>query len=102
MVLIDNEIFKGLLFDRANSFEPAKNYPEEFWEEIIQYLEDVGFLTPRYNDPKYIIDNIAINGEIKTLEELLEDYETEEKVEKVSEKEGWLKVGEYYVLNLGL
>lgn len=102
MVLIDNEIFKGLLFDRANSFEPAKNYPEEFWEEIIQYLEDVGFLTPRYNDPKYIIDNIAINGEIKTLEELLEDYKTEEKVEKVSEKEGWLKVGEYYVLNLGL
>lgn len=102
MVLIDDEVFKGLLFDRANEFGPAKSYPEEFWEEVIQYLEDIGFLSPKYNDPKYIIDNIAINGEIRILEELLEDYKTEEEIEKVSEKEGWLKFGEYYVLNLGL
>jgi hypothetical protein len=32
---------------------------------------------PSYNTPAYIVDNIAINGEIKSLEDFQNDYDLE-------------------------
>ena len=82
IVQIDGDVFKEMLLERADSFNPAENYSEEFWIEVVDRLEDMGFMSdPQYNDPKYIIDNIAVNGEIFPVDEIrdhLNDNDIEE------------------------
>lgn len=108
MVEIDEDIFVDLLNDRVREFYPAQGYDEEFWDECIDYLRQIGFMSnPSYNDPKYIIDNIAVNGEIYPFDECAENFQEIEKdfngdVNEWIQRNGYLKFGDYVVIRLGL
>ena len=113
-VEIDKDLFIDMLWERINSSEFGEYYPETFWQEVIDYLSDIGFLSPEQNHPSYIIDNIAVNGEIfdiseeslkehlnnKELKEFKEDYNGD--VQKWANDQGYLFFDEYIVINLGL
>lgn len=107
-VEIDDDIFIELLWDRVNSFTPAKGYDEEFWTECFDYLSEIGWMgDPWKNDPKYIVDNIAVNGEIFALEDCADNYDEinddyKGDVNAWIEDNGYLVFGDYVVINLGL
>ena len=108
---MDDEEFKDLLWDRVNTFPPAQNcYPDWVWDYLFDDLEDMGWLKPEYNSPMYIVDNLAVNGEIKPYEEVETGYGLNGRtVEEFIEDEGGTIIespyddGEKYViLNYGL
>lgn len=107
-VEIDDDIFIELLWDRVNSFTPAKGYDDEFWTECFDYLSETGWMgDPWKNDPKYIVDNIAVNGQIFALEDCVDNYDEinddyEGDVNAWIEDNGYLVFGDYVVINLGL
>ena len=107
-VEIDDDIFIELLWDRVNSFTPAKGYDDEFWTECFDYLSEIGWMgDPWKNDPKYIVDNIAVNGEIFALEDCADNYDEinddyKGDVNAWIEDNGYLVFGDYVVINLGL
>ena len=77
--MTNNETFEELLFERVAEFPPARKYSDKFWEEAINFLLAMGVSfswsnVPIKNDPKYIIDNIAVNGQIVKLKEAAENY----------------------------
>ena len=73
---IDDGTFRDMLWERINNFYPAQNcYPDWVWEGIFDDLESMGWLKPEYNYPSYIIDNLAINGEIKPYEDVEAEYD---------------------------
>lgn len=107
-VEIDDDAFIEMLWDRVNIFTPAKGYDEEFWTECFDYLSDIGWMgDPWKNNPKYIVDNIAVNGEIFALEDCVDNYDEinddyEGDVDAWIEDKGYLVFGDYVVINLGL
>ena len=107
-VEIDSDIFKEMLLERADSLPYASAYPEEFWTETVDYLEEIGFMSdPQYNDPKYIIDNIAVNGEIVRVDDASSEYheiddEYDGDVDAWADDKAVTRIGDYIVLNWGL
>lgn len=106
MVQIEDETFKEMLWDRVKEFCPD-SFTDIFWNEAFDYLEECGWLEPEYNKPNYIVDNIYVNGEIRTEEELREDGlvledATSSDIERIASDKGWTKCDGYYVLNWGL
>lgn len=64
-------------------------------------------MKPNYNDPKYIVDNILINGEICAVEDCADNYDEINKdydgdVDEWAEDNGYPLFGGYVVINLGL
>ena len=89
-------IFNIIYYLKSNNCVPSVNY-----------LSEIGWLKPNYNDPKYIVDNILINGEIchtddcaDNYDEIDEDYDGD--VIAWAEDKGYLLFGDYVVINLGL
>ena len=73
---IDDDTFKDMLWERVQNFYPAQNcYPDWVWDALFDDLESWGWLKPEYNYPSYIVDNLAVNGEIKPYEEVETDYD---------------------------
>lgn len=107
MVQIDDDVFIDMLWERVSTFAPNV-YTDEFWGEVFEELKDGGWLKePRYNNPSYIVDNIAINGNIHPIEECPELYpEIDESyggdVEAWAEDKGYGIVEGYVVVNLGI
>lgn len=66
-VTMNESIFINLLYKRVEEF--PNPYPKEFWSEIFGFLSDTGWLRPELMSPEYIVDNIAINAEVRTSEE---------------------------------
>ena len=105
-VKMNGETFIDLLRDRVLEVYAARNYPNSFWEGVWDYYRDTGF--PTDSDgcvlaPSVIVDNIAVNGEIKTFEELhSEGYLDEDTTKDELLESGWLKIGNYYVINWGI
>lgn len=59
---------------------------EEFWKEALEFFADIGWMSdPWDNDPSYIVDNIAVNGEIIDLEEDLEEHFNEKELKEIKE-----------------
>lgn len=110
-VTIDDDAFIDMLWDRVDEFCPG-SYSDEFWDAAFDYLKEVGWLSnPILNKPSYIVDNIYINGNIKTLEEIRENYTFPDiDMDKMSDDElseylienGWFVMGDRFVKNLGL
>lgn len=64
--------FLRQLEDRVAHFSPAWAYSRRFWEHVLTAIAYSGGLEePLLNDPEYIVDNIAINGQIHELDEAL-------------------------------
>ena len=107
MVQIDDDVFIDMLWNRVNEFAPNA-FTDEFWEGIFEDLKDAGWLSdPKKNYPSYIVDNIAINGDIKPIEECAENYsEIDESyggdVEAWAEDKGYIIIDGYVVVNLGI
>ena len=56
-VEIDEDLFIDLIYDRVDEVKHNwGDYGDEFWEDCIEYLSDIGWLKPDYNDPRYIVD----------------------------------------------
>lgn len=109
-VVVDKDNFIDWCWDRVNE-RYSDYFSDEFWEECFDYLAEDGFLSkPQYNDPAYIVDNIAINGEIVAKEDCSsDDYFPEINnaiykgdVDKWIDNNGYLVFGDYVVINLGL
>lgn len=105
-VTIDDDAFIDMLWDRVDEFCPG-SYSEEFWDAVFDYLKDTGWLqNPAHNLPSYIVDNIYVNGEVKTLEEIRSNYpypdmdkKTDEELEEYLLDGEWIKIGDRYVRN---
>ena len=73
-VTIDDDVFIDMLWNRVDEFCPD-SYSEEFWNAAFDYFKEIGWMNdPIRNTPSIIVDNIYVNGEIKTLEEIRSDY----------------------------
>ena len=106
-VKINEDAFINMLWDRVDEFPSARGYSEKFWEECFDYLSDIGWLDADYNIPMYIIDNIAINGEILDFDECKDNFDEIESeyhgdVEEWARDEGYPIFDDMVVLNLGL
>lgn len=92
MVQISNDVFIDMLWRRVSEFYAANSYPKSFWKAIFEYLSECGFLDdPSKNNPLYIVDNIAVNGCFKTVEDL--------ESEGMEINPDWLKFGDYYCID---
>lgn len=108
-VMIDDDVFIDMLWERVNTFCPD-SYSKEFWDAAFDYFKEIGWMTdPIRNTPSIIVDNIYVNGEIKTLEEIRSDYsypdmdkKTDEELEEYLLDGEWIKIGDRYVRHWGL
>lgn len=106
-VEIDEDVFIELLWERVNDFRPAQAYDDDFWTEVFDYLSETGWLDSDYNNPSYIVDNIAVNGDICEKDECIKNYDAinddyEGDVDAWIDDNGYLVFGDYVVINLGL
>lgn len=111
-VMIDDDVFIDMLWERVNTFCPD-SYSEEFWDAVFDYLKETGWLpNPAHNSPSYIVDNIYVNGEVKTMEEIRENYSypgvditkmsDDELRNYLAEETDWMTMGDRFVRRLGL
>ena len=111
-VMIDDDVFIDMLWERVNTF-CSNSYSEEFWDAVFDYLKDTGWLSDSaHNSPSYIVDNIYVNGEVKTLEEIRENYSypdvditkmsDDELRNYLAEETNWTTMGDRFVRRLGL
>jgi len=106
-VEISEDIFIDMLWERINEFQPAKAYDKNFWADCIDYLSEIGWMgEPRYNNPMYIVDNVAV-GDICAIEDCANNYDAIDNkydgdVTAWIEDNGYLVFGDYVVINLGL
>lgn len=103
-VTIDEDVFVDMLWDRVENCPFGNPYDEDFWTETFEYFEGTGWMQdPRRNDPKYIIDNIVVNGSIKSVDEVPNEFDLNGmSVEEWAEAEGYPILGGYVVINWGL
>ena len=108
-VMIDDDIFIDMCWERVDEFCP-NSYSKEFWDAAFEYLKETGWLNnPTQNRPSIIVDNIYVNGEIKTLEEIRENYSYPD-MDKMSDDEleeylldnEWIKIGDRFVRRWGV
>ena len=101
MVQIDDDIFIDMLWERVNNGAFDNPYSDEFWMEAFDRLKGNGWMgDPQYNDPKYIIDNIIVNGEIVHKDDVEDDYDLEGKtVEEWIKDNGYEVVDDYVIIN---
>ena len=103
---ISQSLFTEMVEERIHDFGLEYIYDREFWDKVVEYFEEIGWESIPLNnrEPKIIIDNIAINGEINSVEEIMKEYElsTEEEVEEKANEEGWLRMADLYVISWGL
>ena len=106
-VEIDSDIFIDMLWDRVNEMDSYDSYSEKFWKECFEYLDEIGFLKPKFNKPSYIVDNIMINAEITPKDECADNYDDineqfDGDVEAWAEEHGYFIWDDFVVINLGL
>ena len=103
---VDKDTYKDWLFKRTKEFYACDGYSEDFWNEIIDYIVDNEMISPDHADPMYIIDNIAVNGEIYAKDECAEIYseindEYNGDIDAWIEDNGYNVFDDYVVLNFG-
>lgn len=107
-VEIDEDVFIDMLWERVNETRWGSNYSEDFWTECFDYLSEIGWMGDPYeNNPSFIVDNIAVNGEIYKKDECADNYDTinddyEGDVDEWIDDNGYLVFDDYVVINLGL
>lgn len=111
-VEVDEVMFIDMLWDRVEHGVFDNPFDDEFWEEAFEILSETGWLGAQHNNPVYIIDNIIVNGDIFSIDEISEDGERSDIYQEVQDEyEGdideWIgnnatRVGDYVVINWGL
>ena len=107
-VKVDEDAFIDMCWQRVNEFRPAKGYDDDFWTEVFAYLSDIGWLKdPWENTPSFIVDNIAVNGDICAIEDCADNYSEINDdyggdVDAWMDDNGYTRFGDYVVINLGL
>jgi len=105
-ITIDEDLFIDMLWDRVNEVQNTMkwcNYSDAFWEDTFDYLSSTGWLKSDKNTPSYIIDNIAINGEIVDFDEVKDNYDIGNKtVEEWADENGYPICDGYVVINFGI
>ena len=101
-VEISEDEFIDMLWERVNDFAYSVTdyYNDPLYEACFEYLSEIGWLDPQYNSPKYIVDNIAVNGEICMKEDLPSNYG--KTFEELDEDDYLFATDEWVVFNLGL
>jgi hypothetical protein len=62
------DVFYDLCFFRRDEW-PAACIPDCIFDYAMELLEETGGLSPEYNDPRYIVDNLAANAEWEDFKE---------------------------------
>lgn len=107
-VKVDEDAFIEMCWERVNDFRPAQAYDDDFWAEVFAYLQDISwFKDVSKNLPSYIVDNVAVNGDICKKDECIDNYDAINKkydgdVDEWIDDNGYIQFGDYVVLNLGL
>ena len=102
-VQVPEDIFIDACWERVNDRYP-NYYPDEVWQWCFDLLSDCGWLRDANNNyPSYIVDNIAINGEIVPIADL-QEYDVPEGVDvyEYAEEQGWSIVADYVIINMGV
>lgn len=108
MVQISDDDFIDMLWERVANFKPAHSLPDDFWEGVFDMLKDQGWFNGA--TPAKIVDNIAVNGEIKTIDEIRQEYDIPNANDMTDNELGrllvndldWGKIGSMYVRHLGI
>lgn len=107
MVQMEDDAFIDLLWDRVDSTDFGKMYPESFWKDAFEQMKDFGWFSPRYNAPMYIVDNVAVNGNIIARDEVKAEFDEIDRdyngdIDEWVADNGYDICGDYVVLNWGL
>lgn len=91
---IDIEDYLDLLEDRKRQCveDFGWSIPECVWNYALEMIENCG-VDPNNASPKYIVDNIIINGDYHHYDDIREDGETDEELEKRLEDDVMAFVG---------
>ena len=108
-VTISDDAFVDMLWDRVDEFYAAKGYDESFWQEAFNILRESNWLglNDRELTPSYIVDNIAVNGEIVHRDDAANNYDVIDTeyngdVDAWVEDNGYTYCGDYIVVKWGL
>ena len=98
-VKIREDDFIDLLWERVSN-SSFNGYDDDFWDVTFDWLSQAGWLEPQYNYPSYIVDNIAVNGDIvdKSEQDLTED----EIQQMIDDGDILYETKNYLVYNLGI
>lgn len=98
-VEIDESEFIELLLERVYS-DYNNYYDDEVWNACFEFLSESGWLEPSRNNPSYIVDNIAVNGDIVAKEDLPREYG--KSFEEMDEDEYLFATDNYVIFNMGV
>ena len=88
------DAFECLLDDRRNFWEGDghRTIPDCVWEYAMDLLRECGGTgNPEYNDPRYIVDNLVVNGSWEDFDEVRkfrEEYADAEDLAQALEDDG--------------
>lgn len=78
---IDTQSWIDMLDDRRNEWlgGSCRQVPDCVWNYTIELLKECGGLAnPEFNDPKYIVDHLVVNGKWQDFDERKNDGETDD------------------------
>ena len=107
-VEIDEDVFIDMLWDRVNETNWGRKYSEDFWTEVFDYLSEIGWMKdPWNNTPSFIVDNIAVNGDICAIDDCADNYseindDYDGDINEWMDDNGYIQFSDYVVINLGL
>lgn len=78
-ITISMDLYVEILEQRRKNIEEWWQWriPDIVWDYFIALIEDCG-INPANSDPKYVVDNIAVNGSYGDFSEFMNEGETEE------------------------
>lgn len=96
LVSLPRDVYEELLDDRRNFWDDGghREIPECIWDWVLETLREAGGLPdPRGNDPRYIVDNLIVNGSWEDFEDLRRHYDdysgmTDDEIADLIEEEG--------------
>lgn len=107
-ILMDEDVFVELLWNYIPLAQEKfhRDYPDDVWHVAIETLASSNWadLKPEQMDPSYIIDNIAVNGDIMPVEDVMkeEGFTTDEEFEDYVNENGYEVIAGFLVRHWGI
>lgn len=86
---IDVDVYIDLLNERRTYCEVhfGWNCPDCVWDYVMDLIKEIG-VPPEGSDPKYIVDNLIVNGDYGDIDNYKDENETDEQyVERMLKEE---------------
>lgn len=86
-VEIDMDIYLDLLDNRRKFCEEKYDWtcPNCVWDYVVDLIEQCG-IDKRFSDPKYVVDNLIVNGDYGSIDNYKDEDETDEQyIERVKD-----------------